>query len=162
MSLNRTTSQRGTNSRRTNSRRTTSRRRTPFSQTTGPNCVYELRIFSSSSRGEVLARAHHRKGSLHRSAEKGFCCVSSRSCGYRIWSTPKANHKRLSSHTIVNSLSVSTHHSHISPEFWTRAVTERLTTTVHMTHQTLVHRITYGVHMEMVIWVYDVYPNIYG
>jgi len=55
-----------------------------FSQTTGTNCGYEPRISSSSSRGEVLTRAHHRKGSLHRSAEKGFCCISSRSCGYRI------------------------------------------------------------------------------
>ena len=45
---------------------------------------YEPRISSSSSRGEVFARAHHRKGSLHRSAEKGFCCILSRSCGYRI------------------------------------------------------------------------------
>jgi len=133
-----------------------------FPQTTGPNCGHEPTIFSSSSRGEVLARAHHRKGSLHRSVEKGFCCVTSRSCGYWIWSTPQANRHRMSSHTIDTSLSVNTHHSHISLEFWTRTVTDGLTTTVHMTYQTQDHCISYGVHMELVIWVYDVYPNTYG
>ena len=143
------------------SHRTTSRRR-PFSQTTGTNCGYEPRISFSSSRGEVLARAHHGKGSLHRSAEKGFCCVSSRSCACRIWSAPQANRHRMSSHTIDTSLSVNTHHSHISLEFWTRTVTDGLTTTVHMTNQTQVHCIADGVHIGMVIWVYDVYPNIYG
>jgi len=148
MSLNRTTSRHRTTSHRTTSRRTTSRRITPFSQTTGANCGYEPRISFSSSRGEVLARAHHRNGSLHRSAEKGFCCVSSRSCGYRIWSTPKANSHRMSLHTIETSLPVSTHHSHTSLQFWTRTVTKRLTTPVHMRYQTQVHCIKYSVHTK--------------
>jgi len=108
MSLNRTICRRRTTSRRTTSRRTTSRRRTLFSQTTGTNCGYKPRISSSSSGGEVLSRAHHRKGSLHRSAEKGFCCVSSRSCG----STPKTNSHRMLLHTTETSLPGSTHHSH--------------------------------------------------
>jgi len=112
MSFNRTTSWRRTTSRRTISRRKTSRRRTLFSQTTGTNCGHEPRISFSSSRGEVLARAHHRKGSLRRSAEKGFCCVSSRSCGYWIWSTPKANSHRMSLHTTETWLPGSIHHSH--------------------------------------------------
>jgi len=45
---------------------------------------YKPRIPSSSSRGEVLAREHHRKGSLHRSAEQGFCCVLSRCATIRF------------------------------------------------------------------------------
>ena len=74
MSLNRATSRRRTTSRRTTSRRTTSRRRTPFSWTTGTNCGYEPRIPSSSSRGEVLARAPS-------ASQKGF---STQKCRERV------------------------------------------------------------------------------
>jgi len=127
-----------------------------FSQTTGTNCGYEPRISSSSSRGEVCARANHRKGSLHRSAEKGFCCVSSRSCGYRIWPTPKTNRNRKSLHTLKPRFPVAhtthTHHSHTSLQFWTRTVIETLTTPVHLRYQTQVQCITHGVHMK---WSYE-------
>jgi len=127
-----------------------------FLQTTGTNCGYEPTISVSSSRGEIFARAHHRKGSLHRSAEKGFCCVSSRTCGYRIWSTSNTNSHRKWLHTLKPRFPVAhttrTHHSHTSLQFWTRTVIETLTTPVHMRYQTQVQCITHGIHMK---WSYE-------
>jgi len=62
----RTTSRRRTTARRTISRRTTSRRkRTSHRKTSHRTCC-------PWPHEDVLARAHHRKGSLHRSEEKVF------------------------------------------------------------------------------------------
>ena len=73
ISRRRTASRRTTSRRRTTARRTTSRRTTPRRKTTSRRKTSH-RTTSPSPHGDVLARAHHRKGSLHRSEEKVFCC----------------------------------------------------------------------------------------